>query len=127
VRNGAELNGAARADQHAALAKRGGEPPPAVGAAGDIEEHHVSAPMRRMNPQARDAAEALGQRARVLMILGEPIDHGGQRDDPGGCNYPRLAHPAAQQLARTPRAFHERARPAKHRSHRAGKALGETE
>jgi hypothetical protein len=126
VRNGAELNRAARADQDAALAKRGGEAPSALGAAGDVEEHHVGAPVRRMNPQACDAAESLGQRARVLMILGEPIDHGGQRDDPGSRDYPCLAHPPAQQLARTPRAFHERAPPAQHRSHRAGEPLGET-
>ena len=60
--------------------------------------------------QARDAAESLGQRARVVVVFGEPIDHRGQRDNPGRRDYPRLAHPAAEHLAHAARPFHERAR-----------------
>ena len=61
------------------------------------------------------AGESLGQAARVRVVLGEPLDHPGvavpQGDEAGRGQHARLAHPAAEQLARPARPGDERASP----------------
>ena len=77
------------------------------------------------------AAMRLGQPPGVAVILGEPIDHPvravGEGDEPGGGDDPRLAHAAAQQLSRPPRAGDERAVADDEGADRAGEALREAE
>ena len=82
-----------------------------LGAAVDVEEHHVGAPASpdctlmpatRPSPSARARAFRWSSASRSTIVV--------KRDDPGRRDYPRLAHPAAQHLAHAPRPFDEFAR-----------------
>src|SRR5208337_1381943 len=72
---------------------------------------------------SRDQRESLRQRARILMILGQPIDHRGQRDDSRRRDYSRLPHTATEHFAGPMRASDKFAAPTQKRTHRASESL----
>src|SRR3990170_2766789 len=73
------------------------------------------------------AGQAAGQARRVGVVLGEPVDHAFERNQPGRGEDAHLAHPAAQHLPRAARARHELARAADERADRRRQALGQAE
>ena len=84
---------------------------------------HVGALRDRAHVDARDQSQALRQRARILMILGEPIDHRVQCDEARRRDNAGLAHPAAEQLANPMRARNEILAAAQYRADRTCEAL----
>ena len=111
--------------------------------AGHLEQHEVRpdparvetpggglrGPARGLDPV--HLAEGLGEAPRVGVVLGEAVDHAvravAERDQSGRGKDPRLAHPAADHLARAARAPDHVLRPDDHRSDRAGQTLREAE
>ena len=93
----------------------------------DIKDYHIGALPHVPDAQPGDQAQAFGQRARIGMIFGEPIDHRGKRDNAGCRDYSSLPHSAAEHLANPMGARDELAAPAHQRSNRAGEPLREAE
>ena len=61
------------------------------------------------------------------MVLGQPIDHLGERAQPGRGQNARLAHTAAHHLAHAASALDEIDRPGQHGADRRAQSLGEAE
>lgn len=71
-----------------------------VGAVGrEVKDDHVGADGGGVERDARKIGEGFGKVAGVRMILGEPVHHGLEGDDPGGGKDADLAHAAADELA----------------------------
>ncbi|NJK31218.1 MAG: creatininase family protein [Deltaproteobacteria bacterium] len=78
------------------------------------------------NPAAH-GGQPLGEQARVRMILGEPGDHGLERDDTHRRDHPGLPHTPTEPPANVPRLLDEFDLAGQHRAERAAQALAERE
>jgi len=114
-----------RQREHAPLGegplKRAGRP------LGDLYVDDVRVDAGWVQPQARQAPDALSESAGAAVVIGQAGDHGLERHEPGRGQHTHLTHAATEHLAHAPGLFHERARAAEHRSGRAGQALAQAE
>ena len=81
----------------------------------------------RLDRDARDVGEPVGEASRVGVIFRQSVDHLGERDDARGGEHARLAHAAAEDLAHASRLRHEVARAGEQRTDRGAESLGEAE
>ena len=76
---------------------------------------------------APSARQPVRQHARVLVVLGQPLDVVVERVQAAGRDDARLPERAAHHLLPAPRLVDQLARAAQHRAHRRAEALGEVE
>jgi len=92
-----------------------------------VEDDDVGLYLGLVEPHAGHAREATGEARRVRVILGEPVDHALERDQPGRGEDAHLAHAATQHLSHAARPRHELARAADERADRRRQTLGQAE
>ena len=89
--------------------------------------HDVRLDGRRINAPGEPLGQRLRRGAAPGVVVGQPFDHRLQRDDAGGGDDARLAHPTTETRPIGPRLVDEIARPAEQRTHGRAQPLRQAE
>ncbi len=93
----------------------------------DARAHDVRLDGSRIDAPGEELGERVGELARTRVVVGQPLDHGLQRDDTRGRDHARLAHAAPEPRSLDARFGDERTRSAEQRADRRAQPLRQAE